>query len=183
MSIRVIAGGVLIFASLVVPSFDRTKDDLDLYEKQKEVIELDVELPKQEVNQLNEPVNGGATDNDICNIAKLVWAEAGSQSEYGKRLVIDTILNRVDSSAFPNSIDGVIFQKGYSQKLGRYVCQFSPMSDGSFNKAPIQPDILVLIEEELENRTDYNVIYFRTKHYHSCGHPYLIEGAHYFSTL
>ena len=173
MSIRVVAGGVLIFASLVAPSFDRTKDDLDLYDKQKEVVELDVELPEQEVNQLNDPVNGGATETDIQNMAKLVWAEAGHQSELGKRLVIDVILNRVEANEFGNSIDAVIFAPG----------QFSPVSSGSFYRAPVDPDIVRLIDEELEVRTDYNVIFFRTKHYHSCGHPYLVEGAHYFSTL
>ena len=173
MSVRAMAGGVLIFASLVVPSFDKPKEALDLVNQTKEVVELDVVIPECPVNQLNDPINGGVTDTDIQNMAKLVWAEAGTQSEYGKRLVIDVILNRVEANGFGSSIDSVIFAPG----------QFSPVSSGSFYRSPVDPDIVRLIEEELICRTDYKVIFFRTKHYHSCGHPYIIEGAHYFSTL
>ena len=169
--IKPIVGGILIFASLVSPKFNTPKEIVDL--QFPEVVVLDVELPKQEVNQLNDPIYGGVTDTDVNNKAKLVWAEAGHQSELGKRLVIDVILNRVEANGFGSSIDAVIFAPG----------QFSPVSSGSFYKSPVDPEIVKLIYEELEARTDYNVIFFRTKHYHCCGHPYMIEGAHYFSTV
>ena len=34
-------------------------------------------------------------------------------SDEGKRLVIDTVLNRVDSKYFPDTIHDVIYQKGH----------------------------------------------------------------------
>ena len=45
-------------------------------------------------------------------LAKCVQAEAGNQGLLGKRLVVDVILNRVDSDRFPNTIEGVITQSG-----------------------------------------------------------------------
>ena len=172
--IKWVTGVACVCASLVMPKMDIPKEKVDnvLYEKEIEVVQLDVEIPKQEVNQLNDPVYGGVTETDIINMAKMVQAEAGSQSELGKRLVIDVILNRVEASAYPNSIDGVLFSGA-----------FSPTKDGRFYKATVEEDIVRLIEEELESRTDYNVIAFRTKHFHSFGHPYCVEGAHYFSSL
>ena len=41
------------------------------------------------------------TAEDIVTISKIVYHEANNQSELGKRLVADTILNRVDSDEFP----------------------------------------------------------------------------------
>ena len=44
------------------------------------------------------------TDEDIWLIAWITMGEAEGECEEGKRLVIDTILNRVDHSSFPNSL-------------------------------------------------------------------------------
>ena len=99
-------------------------------------------------------------------------AEAEGESELGKRLVIDTILNRVDSSYYPNTISGVIWQKG----------QFSSMYNGRVNKCYVSDDICRLIKEELEYRRDNSVIYFRTCYYSSYGKPMYQVGNHYFSS-
>ena len=62
------------------------------------------------------------TDDEIDLIAKITMAEAEGESELGKRLVIDTILNRVDSelSYFPDTVEEVIYQPN----------QFSPIWNG-----------------------------------------------------
>ena len=44
-------------------------------------------------------------------LACLVEAEAGNQDELGKRLVVDVVLNRLDSNEFPDNIYDVINQK------------------------------------------------------------------------
>ena len=50
------------------------------------------------------------TPKDMVEIARVVHQEAGNQSELGKRLVTDTILNRVDSEDFPDTPHEVITQ-------------------------------------------------------------------------
>ena len=97
-------------------------------------------------------------------LAKITEAEAGGEEELGQRLVIDTVLNRVDHESFPNSVEEVIEQKGQFTSLGS-----------------LRDDILVLVcEEELE-RTNDEVLYFRTKKYSSYGTPLFQEGRHYFN--
>lgn len=111
------------------------------------------------------------SEDEIELIARITWCEAGTECEEGKRLVIDTILNRVDDEHFPDSIEGVIFQPN----------QFSPVSNGSFDKAEVKDDIYQLVLEELECRTDDEVLYFRTGRYHKWGTPLFQVGNHYFS--
>lgn len=164
--LNIATGVTLIFASLVMPKIDKPKEIVEL--QFPEVVYLDAELPKQECNEIED---NEVDENDIYILAKITMAEAGNQSELGKRLVIDTVLNRVESPTFPNSIEGVVFQSG----------QFSPIRDGGYAKAYVDEDICRLIYEELDSRTDTNVLYFNARHFSKYGTPYLVEGAHYFS--
>ena len=75
----------------------------------------------------NEPEPIIATESDIQMstrdielIALVTMAEAEGEPEEGKRLVIDTILNSVDSKHFPDTVEGVIYQPS----------QFTSMSSG-----------------------------------------------------
>lgn len=61
-------------------------------------------------------------------LAKIAMAEAGNQDTEGKALVMLVVLNRVWVDEFPDSIEEVIYQPG----------QFSPISDGAFDRA--EPD-------------------------------------------
>lgn len=111
------------------------------------------------------------SEDDIRLIARMTMAEAEGESEYGKRLVIDTILNRVDSSKFPNTVSGVIYQKG----------QFSPVTNGRLDRCYVREDICDLVLEELESRTNSEVLYFNMGGYPSWATPLFHEGCHYFS--
>ena len=69
-----------------------------------------------------EPLFGQFTEREIDLMAQLVWHEAGNQDMVGKMLVADTVLNRVEDSRFPNTVEEVIFQKGQyttARVLGR----------------------------------------------------------------
>lgn len=112
------------------------------------------------------------SDEEVELLALLTMAEAEGESEYGQRLVIDVVLNRVDSPYFPNDIYSVIWQKN----------QFSPMRNGRVKVCYIKEELVQLVREEMESRTDWNVIFFRTKRYHNCGVPMFQVGAHYFSS-
>ena len=106
-------------------------------------------------------------------IALCVMAEAEGECEYGQRLVIDVILNRVDDPHFPDTIYDVIYQEN----------QFSGMYGDRITRCYVKDELVQLVREELENRTNYEVVFFRTGHYHrSYGVPMFQVGAHYFSS-
>lgn len=91
-------------------------------------------------------------------LAQLLEAEAGTEGFRGKQLVADVVLNRVDSSRFPNSIHKVIFQ--------RY--QFSVIGDGRFAKmsSRITEESLKAARAELDGpRLDYGILYFNSGSY------------------
>ena len=102
---------------------------------------------------------------DIVLIGKVVQHEAGNQSDLGKRLVCDTILNRVESERFPNTVYEVINQPGQYCNPSK----FPPK------------DMYKLVAEEIYNRTNHEVLWYRTKRYHKYGTPLIVEGNHYFS--
>lgn len=109
-----------------------------------------------------EPEKPDTSDAEI--IAKVVRAEAGNQDEFGKRLVVDVILNRVDSDEFPDTVRDVIQQKNQFAK-GYYYTD----------------DDLKIVKEEMECRMDYEIVFFRTGDYHKFGTPAYQHGAHFFS--
>ncbi len=70
----------------------------------------------------------GSTAESRSNLellSAIIYCEAGSQPYEGQIAVGSVIMNRVDSSSFPNSISGVIYQRG----------QFSPVASGRFARA------------------------------------------------
>jgi len=52
------------------------------------------------------------TKEEINLLESVAYLEAGNQGLLGMRLVVDVILNRVESAKFPNNIKDVIFQPG-----------------------------------------------------------------------
>lgn len=111
------------------------------------------------------------TEEEITLIAKLTIAEAGNQSDYGKRLVIDTVLNRMDSPYFPDTVEGVIFQK----------YQFSPVWNGGIDKYVPDEHIIDLVKEEINDRTNSEVVFFTAGKYGPYGIPLFQVEDHYFS--
>ncbi|NLU41384.1 MAG: LysM peptidoglycan-binding domain-containing protein [Firmicutes bacterium] len=67
------------------------------------------------------------SDRDL--LARLVQAEAGAEPYTGKVAVAATVLNRVRSSAYPNTIPGVIYQV----IDGKYY-QYEPVLNGTINR-------------------------------------------------
>lgn len=119
--------------------------------------------------ELTEPL---ATQEEIELLALCVMAEAEGECEYGQRLVIGVVLNRVDDPHFPDTIYDVIYQKN----------QFAGMYGDRITRCYVKDELVQLVEEELENRTNEEVVFFRTGHYHSYGVPMFQVGAHYFSS-
>ncbi len=111
-------------------------------------------------------------EEDIELIALVTMAEAEGECEEGKRLVIDTILNRVDSEHFPNTVYDVIYQPN----------QFSSMWNGRVDRCEVREDICQLVREELISRTNYEVMFFTAGKYSAYGVPMFQVENHYFSS-
>ena len=150
---------------IVIESEPPIQEEPVIEEEPTPVEEKKEELPAEE----NTGVSLSNAEIDL--LALVTMAEAEGESELGKRLVIDTILNRVDSPQFPNSVHGVVHQKGH----------FSSMWDGRVNQCYIQNSIRNLVIEECRNRTNSQVLYFRTGKYSAYGTPLFKEDHHYFS--
>ena len=106
------------------------KDEMPI-EEETEVADTDVveEVIKVETVAANTSNKNVYSENEIYELAKIVMCEAGGESQLCKEYVAQVIINRVNSSSFPNTIHGVIFD-GY---------QFSPTFDGSWDyKEPTQ---------------------------------------------
>ena len=111
------------------------------------------------------------SDKDVELIALVTMAEAEGEPEVGKRMVIDTILNRMDSKYFPNTVVGVLYQRN----------QFSCMTNGRVDRCEVQEDIVSLVEEELIKRIDYEAVFFTAGDYSIYGVPMYSVSNHYFS--
>lgn len=112
------------------------------------------------------------SQEDIELIALVTMAEAEGECEEGKRLVIDTILNRVDHERFPNTVSDVIYQPH----------QFTSMHNGRVDRCYVKEDICQLVREELNSRTNTDTIFFHAGKYSNYGSPLIQVGNHYFSS-
>ena len=108
--------------------------------------------------------------DELRVLARCVEAEAGNQDLLGKRLVVDVVLNRVDSDKFPDDIISVIYQDG----------QFSVVDSGMIDLVEPSDDTWDAIWLEIERRTDSDILYFRSGHPHTWLENNYQHGAHYF---
>lgn len=70
--------------------------------------------------------SSSANSSNVYLLAKLIYGESRGEPYKGQVAVGAVVLNRVNDSAFPNSISGVIYQSG----------AFSVVSDGQINLSP-----------------------------------------------
>lgn len=119
-------------------------------EVQEESINFDlgnldiVEAVNEEVTEVN--------NRELEILQKCVEAEACDQDYRGKCLVARVILNRVESDGFPDTIKGVVYQKG----------QFEVVANGSIKNAKVSEDTIKACEEVLNGWDDSKgALYFR----------------------
>lgn len=148
------------------------EENEEAYEEETlEILSQPVVFPDSYYNPETECFNEEEFWDDMELVALVCVAEAEGESEYGKRLVIDTILNRMDSEYFPNTIHEVVYAPG------QYECVYN----GRINRVEYNEEIAKLVIEEFNNRTNTDVIYFRTNYFFNFGKPLFNEGNHYFS--
>lgn len=168
------ASNIAQVASVYTGESDETELTPTLTEEEREVLQDTIE---HEVGVIiEEPVESKPqitlTQEEIELIALITMGEAEGEPEEGKRLVIDTILNRVDSEHFPDTVREVIYQRN----------QFSCVWSDRLTRCYVREDICQLVREELENRTNYDCVFFNANHYSIYGEPMFQVGNHYFSS-
>lgn len=72
--------------------------------------------------------SSGNVSNDVYLLARCIYGEGRGEPYTGQVAIAAVILNRVEDSGFPNSISGVIYQKG----------AFDAVADGQINLTPNQ---------------------------------------------
>lgn len=70
--------------------------------------------------------SGSTNSSDLNLLSRLVYGEARGEPYSGQVAVAAVVLNRVKNSSFPNTVSGVIYQRG----------AFDVVSDGQINMSP-----------------------------------------------
>lgn len=81
---------------------------------------------KKEYAVTGESVPSGYTSTDLYLLAKCIYAEGRGEPYIGQVAIGAVVLNRVKSNDFPNTVSGVIYQKG----------AFTAVADGQINLEP-----------------------------------------------
>ncbi len=100
------------------------------------------------------------SDEDYEALLKIVQAEAGNEDEEGKMLVAGVVLNRMESTKFPDTVVEVVLQ----QKEGIY--QFSPVANGTYRSVKVTQETVEAVERVLmgEDITQ-GALYFASRKY------------------
>lgn len=123
-------------------------EDLAVVEKAKEYV-IDVE------------------DSDIDLMARVVMSEASVLNIDAKQAVAATIINRVKSNEFPDTVYGVVYQDN----------QYSTADNGDPDE-----ECYAAVYAALKNECfPTDMYFFRSDYYHSFGTPYIQINGMYFS--
>lgn len=112
------------------------------------------EIKKQEQEDTSGVIYVPA-DSDHYLLGAIIQCEAEGEPYEGKLAVGSVVMNRVKSSYFPNTISGVIYEKG----------QFSPVASGRLAyrlSAGVNSECLRAAQEVLNGTITLNSLFFRT---------------------
>ena len=85
------------------------------------------------------------TEEDYDCLLRIVEAEAGICDEKGKILVANVVLNRMETTEFPDTVREVVYQDH----------QFSPVSSGRIDRVTITDETVEAVQKALDG-TDYS---------------------------
>lgn len=114
------------------------------------------------------------TDEELVLLQKVVSAESRGESMEAQYHVACVILNRLESSIFPDSLEEVVNQSG----------QFSCVESGAIVNVPITESVVEAVASALDDNTlDANVMWFRSDYYHPFHQNAFQIGQMFFSTI
>lgn len=95
------------------------------------------------------------SDKEVKVLSRIVEAEATGKDMKSKILVANVVLNRWKSEEFPNTIQGVVFQRDHG------AVQFSPTADGRYYSVSITDSTIESVDRALKGE-DYSqgALYF-----------------------
>jgi YD repeat-containing protein len=101
-----------------------------------------------------------ASSDDVHWLNQITEAEASGESYKGKLAVAATVLNRVDSPDFPDSIKKTIFQVTTNKGVSSY--QFSPVRDDRIHNVTPSKDTIKAVKAALsgEDPTEGAVVFY-----------------------
>lgn len=112
-------------------------------------------------------------DEEYRLLCTTVFCEAGNQTVETQTMVALTILNRINSDIFPNTVREVVYQDE----------QFAVTKWDNFENYGWTESVTTAGKNALtDNEHPDNMYYFRTLHYHTFGTPYIQSEDLYFST-
>lgn len=100
----------------------------------------------------------GLSEDEIGILQRIVEAEASGEAIKGKMLVANVILNRVRNKNFPDTVEGVVFQRDG----GTY--QFSPIKDGRYYSVKVSSDTKKAVSRVLQGEDESKgALYFSAR--------------------
>ncbi len=176
---RVVFLGIVavMVATAIVCKTTEPRQEIQIEEVNADPVPVEVEVKEVEV------VEQASTEETVCRIllnkeerellCRTVYCEAGNQSIEVQEMVALTILNRLESDKFPDTLHDVIYQKN----------QYEVTTWSGFENYGWTEQVEQAVENALiENRHPSDMYYFRNGYYHSFGVPYMQSGGLYFST-
>lgn len=173
MKLNLLLGGALLIVGTVIGICYSEANSVPVVITQEtppEVVyeRVEVEVPKvitvEKIKAVPRIMETDLTDEEKEMIAGTVFVEGNNQDMIGKRLIVDTIFNRVDDPRFPNTVKGVLEQEHQYARSSKY------------NEACMDA-----VEMEMYERLDYDIYWFSSDGYLPYGSPAYIHGDHYFS--
>lgn len=157
----------ILIAAAIICKIMAAEEPVEEIQQETEAGELPHKATEPERVQqepIQETQSGSGNSRNEYLLARLAMAEAEGESIEGKAMVIRVVLNREESSAFPDTIEEVIFEDG----------QFTPVENGRFNR--VEPNAecwaaldMVLIDgwDESEGALYFEAVYNGENTWHS----------------
>lgn len=90
-----------------------------------------VAAPAEPAGARERPTRSASDDRELDCMTRVMLYEAGGEGRAGQLAVAHVVMNRVRSPRFPNSVCGVIYQRGQFSSIR----SFSPPRNGRWNRA------------------------------------------------
>ena len=140
-----------VSAGTLIPESEIVKEsEIDVIEHEYDPISVVTETEAEQVEEVKPSLYCQLSDNDKYLLAKIVQCEAGNKSVRTRELVALTVLNRVKSNKFPDTVEAVIFQ--HSGKT----YQFSPIIDGAWKMKEPEAKDYEAVNNVLNTTYDYS---------------------------
>lgn len=189
-----IAGAVVEFESAMVDSYEGYMLELEMQAQEaaaqaeaiaiakeqmrQEMIALQKQKEWEEQKQVDE-AEALKADPEYRILCAIIWAEAQGEGLAGQQAVGVVVINRRDSSEWPNTVQNVVYQQGQFQPVrdGRLNTGLSLYDQGKLDETVYQAAEFALNGNDVVNGMNFgDCMYFSTTR----SNPKIILGGHRF---